>query len=113
MCSARANLAKRMECVQLAAAFERFLIAEKSGLAKAAASCTHSIRFARLARPKHIRAHRYRDLSRRCYRSGLLTGAGGGRSNSCGAGRLATPFLAQAEVKRTAFATSFGWVMWS
>jgi len=47
---ARPNVAKRMECVQLAAAFGRLLSFERSGLAKAAASCTHSIRFATFGR---------------------------------------------------------------
>jgi len=40
------NVAKRMECVQLAAAFEACQPTETQGDSKAAASCTHSIRFA-------------------------------------------------------------------
>jgi len=42
---ARSNVAKRMECVQLAAAFEACQRPDTQGVSKAAASCTHSIRF--------------------------------------------------------------------
>jgi hypothetical protein len=43
-----ASVAKRMECVQLAAAFDH------NCLSKAAASCTHSKRSARFVQPKQF-----------------------------------------------------------